>query len=56
MVGHFLAGPITESKGLRVDKKGQKKGKKRLKTTKKVQNIWKFRQKFTKFETILKKV
>ena len=33
----------------------QKKGKQMLKKDKKGQNIWKFGQKYTKFENILKK-
>ena len=40
------SGPILESKGMRAI--FQKKGKKE-------QNIWKFEQKYTKFENILKK-
>ena len=42
----MLSGPILESKGMRAI--FQKKGKKG-------QNIWKFAQKCTKFENILKK-
>ena len=42
----MLSGPILESKGVRAI--FQKKGKKG-------QNIWKFAQKCTKFENILKK-
>ena len=53
---HFLAGPILESKGIRAifQKKG-KKGQKMLKKGNKGQNGWKFGQKYTKFENILKK-
>ena len=46
--GYELTGPILESKGMCAI--FQKKCK-----SKKGQNIWKFRQKFTKFENILKK-
>ena len=47
------AGPILESQGTREILK--KKGKKMLEKGKKGQNIWKFGQKCTKFENILKK-
>ena len=47
------AGPILESKGICAIL--QKKGKQMLKKGKKGQNIWKFEQKGTKFENILKK-
>ena len=48
--------PIPESKGMRAifQKKG-KKGQKIFKKSKKRQNTWKFSQKCTKFENILKK-
>ena len=45
--------PILEGKGLRAIL--QINGKKMLKKGKKGQNIWKFGQKCTKFENILKK-
>ena len=50
----LLSWPILESKGMCAifQKKGKKKAKKK---GKKVQNIWKFGQKCTKFENILKK-
>ena len=47
------SGPILESKGMRAI--FQKKGKKYVKKSKKGKNIWKFEQKGTKFENILKK-
>ena len=58
ILGRILyAGPILESKGMHAifQKKGKKRQKKMSKKGKKGQNIWKFGQKYTKFENILKK-
>ena len=49
----LFPGPILQRKGMHVI--FQKKDKKILKKGKKGQNIWKFGQKCTKFENILKK-
>ena len=48
-------GCILEIKGNIFWEKGQKKGQKIVKKGKKEQNIWKFGQKCTKFDNILKK-
>ena len=49
----FKAGPILEIESMRAI--FQKKGKKMFKKDKKGQNIWKFAQKWTKFQNVLKK-
>ena len=48
-----MTGPFPESKGMHAS--FQKKDKKGQKNVKKGQNIWKFRQKWAKFENTLKK-
>ena len=53
----LISGPILENKGMHAifQKKGKESPKKMLKKGGKGQNIWKFGQKYTKFENILKK-
>ena len=46
-VGHFLAGPIIESKGMRVDEKGKKRQQK--------VKMYKIRRYFEKGESLIKR-